>query len=91
MFFIVYIIEASRYVVVPHTWIMGLRQQMEKFMNYGLNRNQKFTVFYTTSPFACDEEGVPQVEFIPDFYITMPAVFPAEGLYKCYLRACRRE
>lgn len=85
MFFIVFFLEAVMHKVVPHTWIHGLSEQLEKFINFGLNKNQKFMAFYTDSADAFDDNGVPRPDFVPDFNLSHRNNFPAEGLYLCKL------
>lgn len=64
MFFAVYLVRFKRYIVVPKNWIHDL--SFEKHVNYSINRNQKYHVFYTASADAFIN-GVPNGNFAPDF------------------------
>lgn len=89
MFFVVYFVAAAIHKVVPHTWINGISDHLEKFINNGLNRNQKFTVFYTNSIEAFDENSMPKADFLPNFNVSRHRVFPNEGLYLGQLTSFR--
>lgn len=86
MYFVAYFIEAKVYKVVPHSWIKNVSQHLEKFMNNGLNSNQMYTVYWTNSADAYDDNGIPKTSFRPNFDSVGGGKFPEDGLYRCYLK-----
>lgn len=84
MYFIVYICQTSRYVVVPYTWIQ-LNNFMEWMVNNGINSNITFEVFYTENPDAFENE-VPRINFAPNVHASSESQFPNEGWYTCFIR-----
>lgn len=88
MFFVVYILQNSRYVVVPHTWIK-LNTFMERIVNNGIHSNVIFQVFYTQNPDAFENSvplGIPRVDFAPNMHASSDSRFPNEGWFRCYIR-----
>lgn len=85
MFFIVYFIVPRIHKVVPHKWIIGISKHLEKFLNHGLNRNQKFAALWTDDPAAFDENDMPKVDYLPTNLTVTEDVFPNEGFYECHL------
>lgn len=85
MFFVVHFRDAAINQVVPHKWIMNISEHLEKFINNGLNRNQKYTVYWTNAAGSIDENGVPKSDFVPNFNVSRNTHFPNEGLYLCNL------
>lgn len=84
MYFIVYILQTSRYVVVPYSWIR-LNSRMEGIVNYGINSNLIFEVFYTDNSIAF-RNGIPRIDFPPNSQASFQSRFPNEGWYRCYIR-----
>lgn len=66
MYFVVYLHKLNKHFVIPATWINGIENQMEKFVNVSLNKSQKFLCFYTTND-AAFIDGRPDTTFVPDF------------------------
>lgn len=93
MFFVVFFLAAQVHRVVPRTWIYDISKHVEKFINNGLNRNQKFSVFYTDSNDAFDENDIPKLNFVPDFTANdrnaRQNIFPNHGVYECNLQSFR--
>lgn len=46
MYFIVYILQTSQHIVVPHSWL-NLTQFLEAIVNNGINTNVISEVFHT--------------------------------------------
>lgn len=87
MFFVVYILNANTHVIIPKRWIYDIDRHWEKFINFSLNRNQTFLVFYSENTDAMDKQGRPNVDFAPDFNLGTNVAFPENG---CYLaKLCR--
>lgn len=85
MYFVVYILNAKRYVVVPYTWVDGLQNHLELFLNNGINSNKKHKVFYTDNPRAF-ANGLPLLNFIPNNGVGFSTRFPEEGWYICFVK-----
>lgn len=87
MFFVVFLIEPAKNVVVPTGWILNGKQHMEKFINYGINSNQDFLAFYTNDAAAFDINGVPRSDYQPNYqpntFAGFGSVYPTEGWYLC--------
>lgn len=91
MYFVIHIIvdklpyrgldRGSLYTVVPKTWIFSIDDHWEKFVNKSLNRNQRFLCFYNGFAQADDDEGRPNVDYVPDFSIPVGRCFPDTGCY----------
>lgn len=83
MYFIAFILQIKENRVVPHKWTRGINY--ESAMNFGLNKNIRFHVFWTNDPNAFDEHGVPKIDYIPNPN-ACGTVFPAEGWYLCKVK-----
>lgn len=92
MYFIVYILQTSQHIVVPHSWL-NLTQFLEAIVNNGINTNVISEVFYTRNANAF-RNGVPRLDFAPDWpeyrYFGPENQIPNEGWYKCYIRRFKR-
>lgn len=80
MFFAVFFIQPSIHVIIPKTWILGIEDHWDKFVNDSINRNQIFRCFYSQEPNALNIHGQPNVDFAPNFEVDI-AQFPNEGCY----------
>lgn len=67
MFFVVFLVAPKKNVVIPYSWILGINNHMDKFMNYGLNTNQNFLAFYTNKNAAFDENDIPRCDYCANF------------------------
>lgn len=83
MYFVVFLIEAKKIVVIPQTWIHGISDQWKKFINNSINRNQQYLCYYSEETHAQNAQGHPNGNFIPDWstLITLNAVYPDTGCY----------
>lgn len=86
MYFIVYIVTAKRCFVVPYTWIFGLQNHLELFLNNGINSNKQHKVFYTNNRQAFGTDNIPLMNFKPNENIGTVTNFPEEGWYICYVK-----
>lgn len=80
MYFAVFLLRPSIHVIIPKTWIEGIDDHWEKFVNHSLNHNQIFRCFYSKEPNALDTEKRPNVNFVPKFELDATE-FPNEGCY----------
>lgn len=69
MYFIVYILQIARYVVVPYSWIK-LNAFMERLINTGINSNIIFEVFYTQDRDAF-VNGIPRIDYAPNIQASL--------------------
>lgn len=79
MYFLAYFYAHDVFVIIPKTWIRGIDDQWEKFINNSLNRNQTFLCYYSAR--AIDVEGRPDADVLPVFQIPVNANFPGDGCY----------
>lgn len=80
MYFIVYFLAPKIHVIIPQTWIHGIKDHWEKFVNNSINKNQKFVCYYSQCTEAMNE-GRPNADFVPDFSLRLDPNFPADGCY----------
>lgn len=73
MYFVVYLVPLKKNVVIPASWIYGIGDQLEKFINLGMNHNQWFLCYYSTNPdaFIDDQLKEPNENFEADFAIDL--------------------
>lgn len=60
-YYVVFLLEQRKHVVVPAIWIKDIQKHVEKFLNNSLNRSQKFLCFYRP------DDGRPDANAAPDF------------------------
>lgn len=68
-YFVVFLREKKKYVILPAKWINDIDNHLEKFVNYSLNCSQQFLCFYTEETHAFIN-GRPDENFAPDFNST---------------------
>lgn len=79
MYFVAYFYTHGLYVIVPRTWIRGIDEQWEKFVNNSINRNQTFLCYYSQN--AINDEGRPDSDILPVFRIPVNNKFGGDGCY----------
>lgn len=62
------------------TWVQEIDANWKKFVNYGLNSNQKYTFFYSERHGAHIDGGKPNCDYVPNFTNEIRS-FPEEGCY----------
>lgn len=89
MYFVIYIVSADEFVVIPENWIWQFEPQKEKFLNNGLNRNQRHVCFWTDNPAARNPNGTIKLDFDPrlSHYLNIGFnnLFPDDGCYLCLI------
>lgn len=75
MFYVVYLIESKRNVILPVHWVDGNQNQLEKFINYGVNNNQKHRCYFNNNRNLFDIQ--PNFDDFP----VGNSHFPDEGCY----------
>lgn len=83
MYFVVFIVEISRNVIVPYSWVK-VNTMMQWIVNNGINRNILLDVFYTQNVVAF-ANGVPRIDYAPNEHAGWNNQFPNEGWYHCFL------
>lgn len=68
-------------VIIPKKWIQEIDENWEKFVNNSINRNQTFVVYYSEEGDAMDPNGIPNINFVPDFSFVSEVDFPRTGCY----------
>lgn len=85
MYFVVFIIQTRRHVIVPHSWIKEINFHAENIINNGINHNRKFMVFWTDNPEAFIGQR-PLRNYAPNVFASTTSIFPDEGWYSCYIK-----
>lgn len=81
------IIESiKKKIVIPETWIYDINE--EKLKNYGVNRNQKVLIYWSTS--AIDANGCPIDTHQPNFLAPACGQFPPADDEACYIAYVNR-
>lgn len=99
MYFVVYILQAKKNVVVPYSWIKGIDSVIENFINNGVKPTYRFQVFWTDSRDAFDREDlaedlgedVPSTNYAPNINASTTSTFPHEGWYTCFIKKFKCE
>lgn len=97
MFYIVYLPDFEKYIIIPHTWIKDAQKQFEKIVFSGVKRQlkQKHVCFWSNSPEASNSENgqdIPKENFIPNFSVDRSDNYPCEdGTFVCQIMAFRGE
>lgn len=87
MYFIVYLENLRKNVILPKTWIKDIDDHMEKFLNYGLNTVQRFMCFYTKNELTFDPiNGSPYENYPANFDLPLNNTIDDEGFYTCQLK-----
>lgn len=69
MYFVVFLPPLKKRVIIPAKWIFDVGEQLEKFINNGLNSNQWFLCYYSSKPEVFYDNHEPNENYIPDFTI----------------------
>lgn len=79
MYFVVYFEDVKEYVVIPKKWIRNDEIIFKKFINKkGLNSDQSYLCYWSTSSEAVDANGEPKIEFAPNFDAGIMFDFPSD-------------
>lgn len=90
MFFVAYLKELEKNVVLPATWICNIDNHMEKFVNNSINCNQSFLCYYTNNEDAFID-GCPNEEFAPNFQLPMVQHINSDSLFEgCFSAKLRK-
>lgn len=85
-YFVVYFIEAEKYLVIPKHWIFQHEIALQKFINYSLNSNQIFMCYYAQN---VGKDRLSQ--HAPNFQAPYVHGFPfngGEGRFRGNMRRC---
>lgn len=67
LFYVVYLVDADDFIVIPCTWIRDDARMLEKFVNYGLNTAQTHLCFWSTNADAITQNGQPNFRLHTEF------------------------
>lgn len=81
MWYVVYLNKPGKNVVLPQTWIRHIDDHIESFLNNRINTAQVFLFYFTIEKEAMDDQGHPNPNFPPKFYMEVDGQFPLEGCY----------
>lgn len=91
MFYVVFLNDFARNIVIPCSWIRDEAQMMRKFVNSGINSAQTHWCYFNSTMAAQIERNgkmVPNGTVTPDFSIPQSEEFPCdEGIFKCRVLA----
>lgn len=82
MFFVAFSVRFKQYLIVPKNWINDMN--WEKHVNYSINRNQEYRVYYSNKKDAF-ENKIPDGNFAPNFAAQLTDYFLGEGCDICKL------
>lgn len=92
MYLVVYVFNEANtrdfhgsFTVIPFSWIENFEENLQKFLNSGLNSNQIYKCFWTPSRQAREPSGTISLEFEPNFNLGFNRIFPMEGNFLCKL------
>lgn len=81
MYYVAYLLQPHKNIVVPVSWVYHNEKQWQKFVNMGLNTNQTHRIFYTKNSAAWKDNDEPIGSYAPDFILDA-LQFPDEGCYE---------
>lgn len=70
VYFVVFLREMKKNVILPKLWVKDVDNHFEKFVNNSLNRSQLFLCFYPETTSHAIINGRPDENFEPDFNST---------------------
>lgn len=86
MYFIAYIVNLNTSIILPKSWIRGIDDHFEKFINRSLNTAQSFLVFYTNDKNAFEDDGAPKIEYPANFNLQLRNDFDGPGCFMAKLK-----
>lgn len=98
MFYVCFIVSAKRNCIFPANWLKGHRKHLQNYINRSLNKNQTLIGYYSNDKLCQIESGISQLQFPPNYRLSMEVDFPADGCYfvepkryfgKCELRSSK--
>lgn len=89
-YFVVFLRQLKKYVVLPAAWIKDIDKHYEKFVNNSLNRSQLFLCFFTSNE-AAFIDGCPDNNFAIDFDSEIVDEINPDGTFNgCFLGKLKR-
>lgn len=84
MYFVIFLIDAKQFTVVPKKWLQNVDILWERLVNYGINKNKVHICYYSTQENAQIANGEPDPTFAPNFNALRSDRFPCvEGTFLC--------
>lgn len=88
MYFVVYLTEANRNIVIPVRWVPEYEIYLERFFNHSVNTTQTHLCYYNACGDAINLNGQPNSEFEPNFEAEIKSeLTESEGCYNCKIIA----
>lgn len=85
MYFVVFLLDVEKYIVIPPHWINEGHAIWEKFVNYGgVNSNQKYLCYYKRKNGDFSEDEGVDFDFAPNFNANFTEMYPPAGLDAAY-------
>lgn len=84
MYFVVFIENLKRNVVLPASWVKDVASHFEKFMNKSINCSQKQLCYYTSNPDAFGENDCPKSDWEPRFDTMVAEVKDDDSFDGCF-------
>lgn len=84
LYYVAFLLDAGKNIVIPCTWMRNAEKIVEKFVNYGLNTNQTHLCFWSIHADAKTQDGKPNFDYQPNFDSQIKTEFPCdEGVFRC--------
>lgn len=88
MYLVCYVILARTNAIFPVNWIKDNKSQIVKYINRGLNSNQKLLGYFSQRRFNEIQNGQNPSDFQPNFSLPMGTEFPGDGCYFVLPKKC---
>lgn len=86
MYYVVFLNKFKKNVILPKSWILGIDEHEENFINNSINSNHQFLCYFTSNPAAFDENMCPKSDFAPNFSANMVNEANKNGTFDgCFL------
>lgn len=79
---------ARENAIFPINWIKDSRTELVKYVNCGLNTNQKLLAYFSQTRFIEIQNGANPLNFTPNFNLSMNIQFPGDGCYLVLQKMC---
>lgn len=91
MFYVIHLIDLGKRIVIPCEWIRHGYKILDRYMFYGIKKNQKHLCYYSDRDDAAitvNGKKIPNGDFPPDFSAPISNIYPClEGTFYCRVAA----
>lgn len=81
MFFIAYLVDVKKSIVVPAVWVYNFEELIQKFIRKSINSNQKCLIYFSKKTV----DGIPDGEIDANFTAPSSNIFPSIGEEACFV------